>query len=161
MTFIEYWFYYPDSRTLHAPVAALEGYHRDDWEGLIVRIPDDGEPSARVTAHQWLVGAQPGWRGDPGWRPIPPHPAIYRAAGSHANGFTRTSIDVPLDAWNGDLATLPSSSFTLIAADTAPALRFRYDPSASPPWLKELWTNPEATTTGRPPSRAARITTRT
>ena len=148
-TFVEYWFYYPDSRTLHAPLPALEGHHRDDWEGLIVRIPDDGAPSARVTAHQWLVGAQPGWRGDPGWRPIPPHPVLYRAAGSHANGFARTGIDVPLDAWNGDLETIPSSAFTLIAADTTPALRLRYDPAASPPWLKALWRDPTATTTGR------------
>ena len=32
---------------------------------------------------------------------------------------------------------------------TAPALRFRYDPAATPPWMKALWSEPEATGTGR------------
>ena len=158
VTYIQYWFYYPDSKTLHAPVPAWQGYHRDDWEGLIVRIPDDGEPAARVTAHQGLVGSARGWTAggggvtlaaDPGWRPITEHPTIHRAAGSHANGFTRDGIDMPLDRWNGDLGTVTWQRFTLVAADTAPALRFRYDPAATPPWMKALWTNPEATGTGR------------
>ena len=157
VTFVEYWFYYPDSKTLHAPVATLQGYHRDDWEGMIVRIPDNGEPAARVTAHQGLVGSARGWTAgaggvafaaDPGWLPITEHPTIYRAAGSHANGFTRDGIDLPLDRWNGDLGRLPWNAFTLIAADTAPALRFRYDPAATPPWMKALWLDPETTSTG-------------
>lgn len=158
VTYIQYWFYYPDSKTLHAPIPELRGYHRDDWEGMIVRIPDGGEPAARVTAHQGLVGSARGWTAgaggvafatDPGWRPIAEHPVIYRAAGSHANGFAREGIDMPLDRWNGDLARLPWNAFTLVAADTAPALRFRYDPAATPPWMKALWTHPEATGTGR------------
>ncbi|MEI6689725.1 MAG: hypothetical protein WCN97_10260 [Thermoleophilia bacterium] len=169
VTYIQYWFYYPDSKTLHVPVADLQGYHRDDWEGMIVRIPDDGEPAARVTAHQGLVGAARGWTAgaggvtvaaDPGWRPIAAHPTIYRAAGSHANGFTRDGIDLPLDRWNGDLGTIPWQRFTLIAADTAPALRFRYDPAATPPWMKALWANPEASGTGRSLTRAGRSLTR-
>jgi hypothetical protein len=158
VTYIQYWFYYPDSKTLHAPIPELRGYHRDDWEGMIVRIPDGGEPAARVTAHQGLVGSARGWTAgaggvafaaDPGWRPIAEHPVIYRAAGSHANGFAREGIDMPLDRWNGDLARLPWNAFTLVAADTAPALRFRYDPAATPPWMKALWTHPEVTGTGR------------
>jgi hypothetical protein len=158
VTYIQYWFYYPDSKTLHAPIPELRGYHRDDWEGLIVRIPDGGEPAARATAHQGLVGSARGWTvsaggatlaSNPGWQPISEHPVIYRAAGSHANGFTREGIDVPLDRWNGDLARVPWNAFTLIAADTAPALRFHYDPAATPPWMKALWTYPEVTGTGR------------
>ncbi|MGI9116993.1 MAG: hypothetical protein ACR2JV_05095 [Gaiellales bacterium] len=148
-TYVEYWFYYPDSRTLHAPIAALQGYHRDDWEGMVVRIADAGAAAARVTAHQGLVGTSAGWTGAPGWRPIGPHPVVYRAAGSHANGFTPTDIDAPLDTWNGTLARLAPSAFQLIAADTAPALRFRYDRAALPPWMKALWRDPEATGTGR------------
>ncbi|MGI9187707.1 MAG: hypothetical protein ACR2J9_09390 [Gaiellales bacterium] len=158
VTYVEYWFYYPDSKTLHVPLGSAPGDHRDDWEGMIVRIPDDGEPAARVTAHQGLVGVARGWSAgaggvvvtaDPGWHPISDHPTIFRAAGSHANGFTREGIDMPLDNWNVDLGRLPWSTFTLIAADTAPALRFRYDPSATPPWMKALWSNPESTSTGR------------
>ena len=148
-TYVEDWFYYPDSKTLHAPIPQLQGYHRDDWEGLIVRLPDGGQPGARLTAHQGLVGTQPGWLGAPGWQPLGSHPIVYRAAGSHANGFFPAGLDAPLDRWNGELGRVGWSDFQLIAADTAPALRFRYDPAASPPWLKELWVNPEATGTGR------------
>jgi hypothetical protein len=166
VTYLQYWFYYPDSKTLHAPTPALQGYHRDDWEGLIVRLPDGGPATARVTSHQGLVGRTRGWQFtsgglrilvDPGWQPIPPHPVIHRAAGSHANGFAPTGIDAPFDRWNGTLATLPPSAFDLVAADTAPALRLRYDPAATPPWLKELWTNPEAISTGRALARSGRL----
>jgi hypothetical protein len=148
-TYIEYWFYYPDSKTLHLPLAQLQGYHRDDWEGMIVRIPVAGQPGARLTVHQGLVGTMPGWLQAPGWRVIGEHPIIYRAAGSHANGFGRNGIDMPFDRWNGDLGRIDWSTLTLIAADTAPALRLRYDEAALPPWWKALWHDPEATGTGR------------
>ncbi|MSO47605.1 MAG: hypothetical protein EXQ67_05930 [Thermoleophilia bacterium] len=162
VTYLEYWFYYPDSKTLHFPVAELQGFHRDDWEGLIVRIPDRGSPVGRVTSHQGLVGVVSGWsvgRGgivvsrEPGWFPLGPHPVVYRASGSHANGFVRDGIDAPLDLWNGDLGRLPPSALQLIAADTVPSLRLRYDPAAVPPWHKQLWTNPESTSTGSSPQR--------
>ena len=154
VTYLEYWFYYPDSKTLHFPVPKLQGFHRDDWEGMIVRIPEGGSATARLTAHQGLVGNSPVWTGNPGWQPIAAHPTIYRAAGSHANGFDRLGIDAPLDRWNGDLGRLPVAELHLIAGDTAPSLRLRYDPAAVPPWRKQLWTNPESTSTGAAPPSA-------
>ena len=165
VTYLQYWFYYPDSKTLHFPVAKLQGFHRDDWEGMIVRIPDGGSPAARLTAHQGLVGDSPEWTGRPGWQPIAAHPTIYRAAGSHANGFSRLGIDAPLDRWNGDLGRLPVAELHLIPGDTAPSLRLRYDPAAVPPWRKQLWTSPESTSTGsaspRPPATTTTTTTAT
>ena len=152
VTYLEYWFYYPDSRTLHAPLAVLEGFHRDDWEGVVVRVPDAGWPGARATAHRGLVGSRAAWLGgDPGWLPVGPHPVVYRAAGSHANGFGPVGIDAPLDRWNGTLGVVEPGAFEVIAADTAPALRLRYDPAAVPPWRKALWRHPEATGTGARP----------
>ncbi len=142
-TYLQYWLYYPDSRTSHVPGAP--GHHADDWEGVIVRVGDDGAVGARVTAHHAVVGERPSWRGDPGWRRIEPAPLVYRAAGSHANGFAPTGIDAPLDRWNGELGRV---RLRLVPADTAPALRFRYDPAVAPPWRKALWRRPEATTTG-------------
>src|SRR5436305_3338334 len=70
-TFLQYWFYYPDSNTvwggsrqaydtvLGAGVAAqaatgkdrYPGFHHDDWEGYQVRIDASGKPRARATAH--------------------------------------------------------------------------------------------------------------
>ena len=148
VTYLQYWLYYPDSRATHAPVADRLGYHPDDWEGVIVRVADDGVASVRVTAHQGVVGLRPWWRGDPGWRPLSGRPRVHRAAGSHAMGFAPTGIDAPLDRWNGTLAELDGARLRLVPADTAPALRLRYDPAAVPPWRKRLWRDPEATTTG-------------
>ena len=102
--FLHYWFYYPDSRTTHLPDGGL-GTHADDWEGVIVRLTADGA-AARATAHGGLAGSGPWWAAAPGWRPIGPHPVIYRASGSHANGFAPAGIDLAGDRWNGTLGTV-------------------------------------------------------
>jgi hypothetical protein len=144
VVYLEFWLYYPDSRGAHLPVPALRGYHRDDWEGVLVRIDAHGA-TARATAHLGLQGVRPWWASDPGWHPIGPHPTVYRASGSHANGFSRDDLDLAGDAWNGALATVTLAD--LEPADEAPARRARFDPEASPPWHKLLWRHPEATTT--------------
>ena len=55
---VELWAFYPDSRTSHLPVAALRGYHRDDWEGLLVAFAPDGSVrGARASAHSGFNGA--------------------------------------------------------------------------------------------------------
>jgi hypothetical protein len=141
--YIHYWFYYPDSRSTHLPVGGL-GTHRDDWEGIIVRLDADG-PAARATAHGGLAGSGPWWATVPGWRPIGRRPVLYRASGSHANGFVAADIDLAGDRWNGTLGDVIPS---LVAADTARALRRRFDPAAAPPWMKRLWRDPNAAGTG-------------
>ena len=74
-TFIQYWFYYPDSNTTWAASDKLwaagsaplnlahklwgkvpkapryPGFHRDDWEGYQVELGPDGEVRVRATAH--------------------------------------------------------------------------------------------------------------
>src|SRR4051794_10441110 len=95
--FLHYWLYYPDSRTTHLPDGGL-GTHADDWEGVIVRLTAGGA-AARATAHGGLAGRGPWWAAAPGWRPIGPHPVVYRASGSHANGFTAAGIDLAGDRW--------------------------------------------------------------
>jgi len=70
-TFLQYWFYYPDSNSTWmgshqaydalppAQVAAkvatgsarYPAFHRDDWEGYQVRVDAAGRASARATAH--------------------------------------------------------------------------------------------------------------
>ena len=59
---VELWTYYPDSRTDHLPVRALQGYHHDDWEGLLVAFDADGTLlGARATAHAGFNGTTPWW----------------------------------------------------------------------------------------------------
>ena len=40
-------------------------------------------------------------------------------------------MNLERDRWNGALARLPRNAFTLVAADTDPVLRLRYDPAGS------------------------------
>ncbi len=141
--YVHYWLYYTDSRSTHLPDAGV-GSHRDDWEGMIVRIGNDGA-SARLTAHGGLNGALPWWEPVNGWRAITPRPRIYRAAGSHAMGFTPLDIDLAGDAWNGTLGEVVPH---LLPADRARSRRARFDPASVPPWQKRLWTDPDADSTG-------------
>ncbi len=130
--YLHYWLYYPDSLTSHLPLAALRGAHADDWEGVIVRVRADGSAAARATAHAGLVGAAPWWAEASGWRPLTGAPVLYRAAGSHANGFARDDVDVAGDRWNGDLAAILPSALLLLPADEAASARRRFDPRRLP-----------------------------
>jgi hypothetical protein len=152
-TYLEYWEYLPDSRTAHLGVPLLDGAHRDDWEGLIVKLAADGSVvGARASAHLGWNGRHPWWqlaRDD--WAPYPA--TVYRAAGSHAGSFSPRGVDVAGDAWNGtELRVRPR----LLAADRARRApgAAAFDPGAVAPWEKEAWSDPETTVTGRPGDRA-------
>jgi hypothetical protein len=145
---LEFWTYYPDSRTSHLPVAALRGYHRDDWEGVEVALAADGSVAgARGSAHFGWNGSAPWWdeqRDDFALYAG----VVYRAAGSHALGLRRTDIDLAGDDWNGDLATLAPGTCELRAADRAGMGARDFDPGAVAPWAKQAWTDPGAAHTG-------------
>ena len=107
-TYIQYWFYYPDSnsavlgsdRAWRRAAALLPGpllfgrrprpypgFHPDDWEGHQVRIDRDGEVAVRSTSHghyQWCKQAECRGRWGPrtGWTRV--------SRGSHAG-------HIPLD----------------------------------------------------------------
>jgi hypothetical protein len=146
-TYIEYWEYLPDSRTAHTGIPAFDGYHRDDWEGLIVKLrPDGAVVGARASAHLGWAGRHPWWdlaAGD--WAPYPA--PVFRASGSHAGSFKRHGIDVAGDGWDGD-ATGAGEPPLLLPADAARHGAPPFDPGATPPWTKQVWSDPEAVTTG-------------
>src|SRR4051812_46741721 len=92
-TFIQYWFYYPDSTTTWAGAAAAwrnsplalageyPGFHLSDWEGYQVRIGVDGTALVRATSHHGYQGCkehqcQNQWIGWTGWTRV--------SRGSHA-----------------------------------------------------------------------------
>jgi len=83
-TYLQYWFYYPDSNSTAAGSDRLwdagpgqlgadyPGYHRDDWEGYQVRLGPAGEEDVRASSHghyQWckesschnVWGPRTGW----------------------------------------------------------------------------------------------------
>jgi len=139
---VELWTYYPDSQTSHLPIAALRGYHHDDWEGLMVAFAPDGSlRGARASAHSGYNGMHPWWdQAADDWAPYTG--VVYRASGSHALGFKRADIDLAGDSWNGDLATVEPGSFRLVAADRVALRGLVFDPEVAPPWDKAAWRNP-------------------
>lgn len=156
---VELWTYYPDSQTSHLPVAALRGYHHDDWEGLFVAFAADGSlRGARASAHSGFNGTAPWWdQAADDWAPY--GGVAYRASGSHALGFRRSDLDLAGDAWNGDLATVEPGAFRLIAADRVALRGLVFDPEVAPPWEKSAWRNPgtrHTSAAGAGPSRVAR-----
>jgi hypothetical protein len=78
--FLQYWLYYPDSntalagsdrvwawggilprlRSLLSGTPDYPGFHRDDWEGVFVRIDPDGSTWVRASAHGHFQGCR--WR---------------------------------------------------------------------------------------------------
>jgi len=100
-TYIEYWFYYPDSNTTWAgsdrawalawlvPRLAnivprrpsYPGFHRDDWEGFVTRLDPDGSAWVRASSHgHWQSCKEKDCVGD--WIPSTGWTRVSR--GSHA-----------------------------------------------------------------------------
>ena len=149
--YLEYWEYLPDSRTAHTGIAALDGSHADDWEGLIVKLRPDGVVvGARASAHLGWAGRHPWWDlAKDDWAPYPA--TVYRAAGSHAGSFNASRGRHRGRCLEWQRA---SAAADLLPADQAARAGARFDPGATAPWDKEVWNDPEAVTTGRPGSRA-------
>lgn len=151
--YLQYWTYYADSATLREiPIAGDEGYHRDDWEMVEIRIGADGGVDQRASSHHgynaglsivnWGSDAglglvkdaseELGLRSRNGWGPETR--LLLVSGGSHAGNpggiadvdrFTpgRRVHLVPLEP----VAAVDGSRFAVV-----------------PPWLKRVWRDPEA-----------------
>lgn len=154
--YIQYWLYYADSATLReVPVVGDEGYHRDDWEGVQIRVGADGQVDERASSHNgynyalgvgnWGSDAgigvlrdaaeELGARARNGWGPETG--VLLVSGGSHAGNvgegpetyrFTpgRRVHLIPLEP----IADSDGSTFAI-----------------TPPWRKRVWRDPEATGT--------------
>lgn len=154
-TYLQYWFYYPDSSTFRGvPVLERRGYHRNDWESFQVRIDGEGRVEARASSHhghnhrQGIVN----WASDAGWEPAnavlegigarprggwgKPSGWLFVTAGSHAGNVEGRSHEAAAFTPPDDLRLIPLES---IADD------FRQPDFApiTPPWRKELWNRPD------------------
>jgi hypothetical protein len=151
--YIQYWTYYADSATLRSvPVVGDEGFHKDDWEGVQIRIRPDGSVDERASSHNGYnydagtanwgsdvgVGAlrgvaeAAGIRPEDGWGPET-H-LLFVSGGSHAgNAFDVRSIERL--TLRGRVHLIPLESI----AATSEA-RF----AINPPWRKKVWRDPEA-----------------
>jgi hypothetical protein len=139
--YVQYWTYYADSATLRAvPIAGRKGYHADDWESVQFRFRPDGKVDQRASSHHghnYKAGVG-NWASDTG---IVPHdgwgPAtglLFVSGGSHAGnaaGFREITRYTP----GRRVHLIPLEQ--IVATSTA---RF----AVSPPWLKQVWFDPEA-----------------
>jgi hypothetical protein len=154
--YIQYWLYYADSATLRGvPIAASRGYHPDDWESLQVRIGADGSLDERASSHHGYnyaagvanAGADAGVdalrdlaesigaRRRNGWGPSE---GLLRVSGGSHAGNAEGYFDLDRIA--------PGPSIRLVPLEPiAAAGRYRF--AVTPPWRKQVWTDPEASGT--------------
>jgi hypothetical protein len=127
--YLQYWFYYPESfsgalgRLLGPFTHDWPGYHPDDWEGVQLMLRPNAPVVARATAHG---GYSSGWTRWTGW---------YRVSGgSHAGQL--------VDRTDGERTT-PAAGLALIPLERQQDLQ-AYRFAISPPWLKEVYEDPES-----------------
>jgi hypothetical protein len=150
--YIQYSTYYADSATLRGlPLIGSRGYHRDDWEGVQIRIGADGEVDERASSHRgydYMAGPR-NWGSDAGIRPLnglitalggrprggwgPETHLLFVSGGSHA-GQAGAFPHV-------DRAT-PGRRVHLVPLEPIAGPRYRFAISA--PWQKRVWWDPEA-----------------
>jgi hypothetical protein len=156
--YVQYWTYYADSATLRGvPIAGPKGYHHDDWEGVQLRFGPDGRVDERASSHNgynsgltsyrnWgsdadigplKEGAEAvGARADNGWGPETGY--LFVSGGSHAGNT--------LDLTGGERYTPGRRVHLIPLEEIAPTSTAHF--AISPPWLKQVWLDPEAEGTG-------------
>jgi hypothetical protein len=152
--YIQYWTYYADSATLRGvPLVGARGYHHDDWEGMQLRVGPDGAVEERASSHNgWnYTRTRANWASDADIGPLrglaeavgarprngwgPETHLVVVSGGSHAGNV----------ASGADLDRLtPGRRVHLVPLEPIAADGGRYRFSISPPWLKDVWRDPEA-----------------
>jgi hypothetical protein len=152
--YIQYWTYYADSATLRGiPIVGKEGYHRDDWESVQIRIRADGRVDERASSHNGYnqrPGPVGGWASDVGIAPVkeaeeaiglraengwgPETHLLIVSGGSHAGNTAGIPHIERLTPYN-HVHLIPLEPIA-IASHTRFAI--------SPPWHKRAWHDPEA-----------------
>lgn len=135
--YLQFWFYYPDSRT--DPWGSA-GYHPDDWESAQIRIGPGGT-DARASSHNSYACSNGvhNWPTDAGvWKKsawCPYTGELHVSAGSHA-GHVRSSRRGYRHTPAENLRLIPIEP---VGAGAGPD----HDFEVSPPWLKAVYRDPE------------------
>ena len=155
--YLQFWLYYANSATLRGvPLVGDAGEHDDDWESVQIRIGPDGSVDERASSHDgynyalsvanWAsdIGLDPvkglaedlGARAPNGWGPET-H-LLLVSGGSHAGN---AAGDHDLDRF------IPGRRVHLIPLEPLIGTT-RTTFAITPPWLKQVWFDPEASGTG-------------
>lgn len=151
--YIQYWTYYADSATLRGiPIVGDEGFHKDDWEGVQIRIRPGGSVDERASSHNGYNYGQgvANWGSDAGIGPLkdvaeavglrprngwgPETHILLVSGGSHAGNAAGTS---------GAERLTPRDRVHLIPLEPIASTSQAHF-AISPPWRKHVWRDPEA-----------------
>jgi hypothetical protein len=151
--YIQYWTYYADSATLRGiPAIGAEGFHRDDWEGVQIRIRPDGAVDERASSHNGYNHDQgvENWGSDAG---IDPLKGIAEAIGSRPRNGWGPETHVLLVSGGSHAGNAsgiprierltPGNRVHLIPLEPITA-ESKAHFAISPPWRKKAWRDPEA-----------------
>jgi hypothetical protein len=139
--YVQYWTYYADSATLRdVPVAGEKGFHLDDWESVQLRFRPDGQVDQRASSHHGYnyTRGNGNWASDAGlasrdaWGPETRF--LFVSGGSHA-GRARDLTKAVRYTPGHRVHLIPLEQIA-----TESVTRF----AVSPPWLKQVWFDPEA-----------------
>jgi hypothetical protein len=153
--YVQYWLYYANSTTGQIPIVGPLDEHRDDWESVQIRIGSDGGVDERASSHHGYNYAQSFANGgsdagidlvreaseDVGLREVngwgPETRLLEVSGGSHAGNVGA-----------GDRGTrfVPGRRVHLVPLEPI-AAHSHSTFAVVPPWLKEVWRDPEATGT--------------
>jgi len=158
-TFIQYWFYYPDSTTTWGGAAALwaaidsvdhstyPGYHDDDWEGYQVRVEGSGSALSRATSHhgyQWCKesSCESQWGPWTGWTRV--------SRGSHAGHIPTVDGRPAIQGVDSHERTTTADGLRLVPLESIDPRGYRplQRDGPSPPWRKEVYGDPLSNSTG-------------
>lgn len=155
--YIQYWTYYADSATFRGvPVLGGAGYHRDDWEGVQIRIRPDGSVDERASSHEGYnqrPGPIGGWASDAGIDSVKDATEALGLRAENGWGPETHLLIVSGGSHAGNTAGIPHierltprSRVHLIPLEPIAAAgdaRF----AINPPWRKRVWRDPEASGT--------------
>ncbi|HRV59084.1 MAG TPA: hypothetical protein P5138_00490 [Solirubrobacterales bacterium] len=163
-TYVQYWAYYPESASLRgAPFLEGKGYHRNDWESMQIRVEADGTVSERASSHSGYNHSRSSanWGSDLGWEFLTDAAEAVGlrekggwgeatgryliAGGSHAGNVATSADDTDYPSYT------PARLVRLVPLESVrngPLARpADFDP-ITPPWEKQVWTDPESEGTG-------------
>jgi hypothetical protein len=145
--YLQYWLYYPDSAT--RPFGS-QGYHRDDWESVQIRVGGDHLVESRASSHHgYNYDADP--VSDLGAIKLGPLSVDTRApAWGPASGFVWVSSGSHAGRVVGEdgfFRSVPAGRLRLLPLEPALGSFGELDFEIVPPWQKSVWSDPEHTGT--------------
>ena len=152
--YIQYWTYYADSATFRGlPALGEAGYHRDDWEGVQIRIRPDGSIDERASSHEGYdqrPGPVGGWASDAGIDSVKQATEALGLRAENGWGPETHLLIISGGSHAGNTAGIPHierltprNRVHLIPLEPIAATssaRF----AVNPPWRKRVWRDPEA-----------------